>query len=72
MIAKVLYSHESKFKAPDDSEVCGYQTGVLYNDQFGKDRCREIWTHVQFAKGCEGNVIYSQKKRKFYLFKIES
>ena len=50
MIAKVLYSHESKFKAPDDSEVCGYQTGVLYNDQFGKDRCREIWTHVQFSR----------------------
>ena len=49
MIAKVLYSHESKFKAPDDSEVCGYQTGVLYNDQFGKDRFRKSVVSIRSA-----------------------
>lgn len=72
MNAKVLYSHESKFNAPDGTEIHGFQTGVLYNDQYGKDRCREIWTRESFVKGSEANVIFSQKKRKFYLFKIEN
>lgn len=71
MVAKVLYSHESKFVASDGSEISGFRTGVLYNDQSGKDRCREIWTREKFEKGCEGNVVFSAKKRKFYLFPSE-
>lgn len=72
MKGKILYSHATKFNGADGSEVVGFQTGVVYNDEFGIDRCREIWTRHIYEKGSEANVVYSRKKNKYYLFDIES